>query len=78
MSEPRLLNVATGDEREKLLADKEAAIEEQILRESLNNTMTVVKDNSNRAVIQGLPYAIEARGESLLVSLDLFKSGYEC
>lgn len=42
-------------------------------------TMTSVsRDESNEASFPGFAYKIKARGESIIVVVDLFKSGYEC
>lgn len=44
-----------------------------------NSTISIVtKDNSNEASFPGFPYRLKARGSSIIVNVDLFKSGYEC
>ena len=35
-------------------------------------------DGSNRVSFPGFPYVFEALGEKILVSIDIYKSGYEC
>lgn len=35
-------------------------------------------DNSNKVSFPGFPYTFEALHEKILVSIDIFKSGYEC
>lgn len=51
----------------------------EALAEERAKTMTSVqRDESNYASFPGFPYKIKARGESIIVVVDLFKSGYEC
>ena len=38
----------------------------------------IVLDNSNTVRFPGFPYTFEALNEKILVSIDIFKSGYEC
>lgn len=38
----------------------------------------IVLDNSNTVKFPGFPYTFEALNEKILVSIDIFKSGYEC
>lgn len=35
-------------------------------------------DNTNKVSFPGFPYTFEALGEKILISIDVFKSGYEC
>ncbi len=42
------------------------------------NTQEIVLDGSNTVSFPGFPYLFTAIGEKILVSLDQFKSGYEC
>lgn len=42
------------------------------------NAHEIVLDGSNKVSFPGFPYTFEALGEKILVSLDAFKSGYEC
>ena len=60
------------------LAAKARASIERAAEERMKPGAMMLKDDSNTASIEGEPYSIEARGESILVSLDLFRSGYEC
>ena len=41
-------------------------------------TQELVLDNSNKVSFPGFPYKLEAINEQILVSIDVFKSGYEC
>ena len=38
----------------------------------------VTNDGTNEASIPGFPYRFKAQGDKILVSVDIFKSGYEC
>lgn len=38
----------------------------------------IVLDESNEVKFPGFPYIFESLGEKILVSIDIFKSGYEC
>jgi hypothetical protein len=38
----------------------------------------IVLDKSNKVSFPGYPYVFEALGEKILISIDVFKSGYEC
>jgi len=42
------------------------------------STTEILLDNSNEVSFPGFPYKFEALGEKILVSIDVFKSGYEC
>lgn len=42
------------------------------------NAQEIVLDGSNKVNFPGFPYLFEALNERILVSLDQFKSGYEC
>lgn len=45
----------------------------------VNTAGTVVMDdNTNQASIPGFPYIFLAKGDHILVAVDIFKSGYEC
>jgi co-chaperonin GroES (HSP10) len=41
-------------------------------------TTEIVLDKSNKVSFPGFPYKFEALGEKIIVSIDIFKSGYEC
>lgn len=45
--------------------------------ENLSPTELVL-DNSNKIGFPGYPYLFEALGKKIIVSIDIFKSGYEC
>jgi co-chaperonin GroES (HSP10) len=42
------------------------------------NAQEIVLDGSNKVSFPGFPYIFTALGEKILVTLDQFKSGYEC
>ena len=42
------------------------------------SSQTITLDGSNLVEFPGYPYKFEALGEKILVSIDVFKSGYEC
>lgn len=42
------------------------------------NPQELILDDSNEVSFPGFPYTFEALGEKILVSIDVFKSGYEC
>ncbi len=42
------------------------------------NAQEIVLDGSNQVSFPGFPYLFTAIGEKVLISLDQFKSGYEC
>ena len=42
------------------------------------NAQEIVLDGSNKVSFPGFPFKFTAIGEKILVSLDQFKSGYEC
>ena len=44
----------------------------------IENTQEIVLDGSNKVTFPGFPYEFTAIGEKVLISLDQFKSGYEC
>jgi co-chaperonin GroES (HSP10) len=41
-------------------------------------TQELILDGSNKIKFIGYPYIFEALGEKIIVSIDVFKSGYEC
>jgi hypothetical protein len=52
-------------------------VEREFIATQTRNTI-IVNDGSNIAEIPGYPYSFEAKGSNILVSVDIFKSGYEC
>ena len=42
------------------------------------NAQEIILDNTNKVSFPDFPYTFEALSEKILVSLDQFKSGYEC
>jgi co-chaperonin GroES (HSP10) len=57
---------------------KAKATLEALAAEKATTMTSVVRDESNYASFPGFPYKIRARGEAIIVVVDLFKSGYEC
>jgi hypothetical protein len=53
------------------------AMEEEALKESSRPTELKL-DSSNKVAFPGFPYTFEAVNEQILISIDIFKSGYEC
>jgi len=52
---------------------------ERIEKENAEKSTTeIVLDDTNEVSFPGFPYKFEALGEKILVSIDVFKSGYEC
>lgn len=43
-----------------------------------NSAQELKLDNTNKVSFPGFPYKFEALNEKILVSIDIFKSGYEC
>jgi len=52
-------------------------VEREVIATQTKNTI-VLEDGSNKASIPGYPYAFLAHWDKVLVSVDIFKSGYEC
>ena len=59
------------------LEDGKELVERQVLATQTKNVI-IVDDGTNEVVIPGYPYKFEAKGDKILVSVDIFKSGYEC
>lgn len=73
---PRADSAASGT---KVLAEGIKQLQERIEAEKNSQSTTEIKlDNSNKVNFPGFPYIFEALGEKILVSIDVFKSGYEC
>lgn len=51
------------------------SVEKEIVHE---NAQEIVLDGSNSVSFPGFPFTFTALGEKILVTLDQFKSGYEC
>jgi co-chaperonin GroES (HSP10) len=45
---------------------------------SAKSLQQIALDGSNKVSFPGFPYVFEAEGERIIVSIDIFKSGYEC
>lgn len=53
-------------------------VEQRGMRSTKMNNVLVTNDGTNEASIPGFPYKFKAQGDKILVSVDIFKSGYEC
>jgi len=53
-------------------------MERQQKHEENLSATELVLDDSNKISFPGYPYVFEALGKKILVSIDIFKSGYEC
>jgi len=63
----------------EVLATGIKQLNERIEKENERKSTTeIVLDSSNKVQFPGFPYSFEALGEKILVSIDIFKSGYEC
>ena len=63
---------------EKLASEVKSFFERiETEKEDLSATELVI-DGSNKVSFPGYPYLFEALGKKILVSIDIFKSGYEC
>jgi co-chaperonin GroES (HSP10) len=63
----------------ELLAEGIKQIHSRVEKENqAKASIEVILDNSNKVAFPGFPYKFEALGEKILVSIDIFKSGYEC
>lgn len=61
------------------LAQAAVEVMERIEEEQVAvSAQEIVLDNSNKVSFPGYPYTFEALGDQILVSIDVFKSGYEC
>jgi co-chaperonin GroES (HSP10) len=58
----------------------EEGIKELIERakQEKQSTTELVLDGSNKVAFPGFPYKFEALGKKIIVSIDVFRSGYEC
>src|SRR3974390_137408 len=69
-------SAASGTEA---LAKGVRELQERIDAENASKSTTeLILDNSNEVSFPGFPYKFESLGEKILVSIDVFKSGYEC
>lgn len=59
------------------LEDGKALVEREVIATQTRSTV-IVNDGSNEVGIPGYPYRFKAQGDKILVSVDIFKSGYEC
>ncbi len=59
------------------LENAKELVEREVIATQTRNTI-VINDGTNRASIPGFPYAFEAKGDKVLVSVDIYKTGYEC
>lgn len=60
-----------------LLDQGKLLVEREVIATQTRNTI-VIDDGTNEAGIPGFPYRFKAQGDKILVSVDIFKSGFEC
>ena len=60
-----------------LLESGKEMVEREVIATQTKNTV-IINDGSNTCTIPGYPYGFEAKGDRIMVSVDIFKSGYEC
>jgi hypothetical protein len=65
------------DKATSILERGKALVEREVIATQTQN-LIIVDDGSNEATIPGFPYRFLAQGDKILVSVDIFKSGYEC
>ena len=53
-------------------------VEREGIKANKMQGVEIADDGTNSCVIPGFPYRFIAQGDKLLVSVDVFKSGYEC
>lgn len=63
---------------EKLATGATEIIERYAQEQQSLSAQELTLDGSNKVSFPGFPYLFEALGEKILVSIDIFKSGYEC
>lgn len=69
---PQPLNLMSEAERAKTILERTEKEKEDLSAQEL------VLDGTNKVAFPGFPYLFEAVHEKIIVSLDIFKSGYEC
>lgn len=63
----------------EILAEGIRQLQERVEADKRGTSTTeITLDKSNKVAFPGFPYLFEALGEKILVSIDVFKSGYEC
>jgi hypothetical protein len=55
-----------------------ALVKDRAMYATKMSSVLVTEDGTNEASIPGFPYKFRAEGDKILVSVDIFKSGYEC
>ena len=60
-----------------LLDSGKEMVEREVIATQTKNII-VINDGSNEVTIPGYPYIFVSKGDRILVSVDVFKSGYEC
>jgi hypothetical protein len=64
--------------QDKLNAEIAQAMERRDKELRAASAQEIILDKTNKVSFPGFPYTFEALGERILVSIDVFKSGYEC
>jgi hypothetical protein len=70
---PKALNIMTDEQRKATEVLDRISTEKEDL-----STQELVLDGSNKVSFPGFPFKFLGLGEKILVSIDIFKSGYEC
>jgi len=80
MSDERdMNNEPTTESGTEVLAKGIVELTERLEKEKRSKSLTEIKlDHSNKVSFPGFKYLFEALDETILVSVDIFKSGYEC
>ena len=72
-------SVRTKNSGQESLAEGIKELQERIEAEKEDlSAQQLVLDESNRVAFPGFPYEFEATNKKIIVSIDIFKSGYEC
>ena len=71
-------NIMTESDRTAAQKDALAMLDRMDKEKEDLQAQSLVIDGTNKIKFLGYPYAFEAQGEQIIVSIDIFKSGYEC
>jgi hypothetical protein len=61
-----------------IIEDAKQLVTDRAMYGTKMGSVLVTNDGTNEASIPGFPYVFRAEGDKILVSVDIFKSGYEC
>lgn len=71
-------NIMTGAEATKLQSEAIAVLDRLDKEREDLRAQEIIIDGSNKVSFPGYPYTFTAVGEKILISVDIFKTGYEC